>query len=249
MLQANKQSTPLAVNSYDCGALRDHGHAKRATPPVCIPNEPSCIVESPPHSAPGVHSVSRRAFVINMMVPAATIVTAVPSASMADSDQKLFALMVALEEAEKKAVPLGHAFNNVEEYMFAWKRRNPEPPRRSYDINDNGDVCLRQDGKLYVLVRSVKDLQAEEAEYERESSIWAERKNAEKEQCGFKKVATEWEAATQEIGRICGEIADTPATTMEGLIAKARACVRHDFNSAPSIVDDLIAIGDSTTSI
>lgn len=178
---------------------------------------------------------------MNMMVPAAAIATAAPSAAMAGSNQELLALVIALEEAEERADPLGRAFNKVETHMIAWKRLNPEPIRP----DESKPELLRQDGKLYVLVSPVKKNQVEKEEYEREFSIWAERKKVEKERCGFKKAEAEWEDATQEIGRILREIADTSANTLDGLIAKARVFERHDFEYASSIIEDLIEIGDS----
>lgn len=127
MLQADNHSTPLAARSQDCGAMPDHNHAQHATPPACIPNAPNGIVESPAHFALG-HSVSRRAFAMNMFATVtATTIATVPQRNAAAStphpDAKLFKLGAEFLAAAEGVERAEAAFDEVNDKVHeaAWQ--------------------------------------------------------------------------------------------------------------------------------
>ena len=171
---------------------------------------------------------SRRAFLAGIAAAPALAAPALATASLLPHpDAALFALEEQLTAALDHADVVGKPWTQAEETMFAWKRSNPKPiwPVRNTEV-DNFLCKLFQtlesrgnpsEVAVPALNADFKASLGEHLEAMELSGHWYDREKAAKANCHYDETEAEWLAAQDEIARLCEEIADTRANTLDGI--------------------------------
>jgi len=203
---------------------------------------------------------SRRALIMNSIVSAAALSSAVAVASPApdlavlpstSDDENLVMLCAQLEGAWDSLGETCDLLGIAEEKIFEWERQNPRPTEaefaQSSDVKKEGafekKVALE---KLLALTeqfpKSTAEDRAAQLAYESARQTWRKRKAEAETLFGHDKASADELAANNEISRHADAICNTPARSVHGLIAKARAAAKtKDADIAWSVVDDLMA--------
>jgi hypothetical protein len=188
-----------------------------------------------------------------MVVPASATAIA-----FGHADSRLLELerqIAALDAATAKA---GIPWDEAEDAMFAWKRRNPEPKEKKTERPNLGpdpdlERALAKYGDranktvrdlLPVLMEPSADSILAAAEYEMELSRWNERLSAASVTCHYEERKGEFERLIEEADALREEAAGIVPHTLDGLRCKARMLSEADLGCvggalAESVIDQL----------
>jgi hypothetical protein len=197
---------------------------------------------SPLASRVHASDITRRSILTGAATVAAATGLAVPALA-GHPDAEIFALAAQVRAAAKRSAIAQKPFTAAEEFVIAWKQDNPrpvEPVVRDCAVDD------LPDGGVRILFAMGADQQAASREYSAAMSKWMvdlkdwdNRRIAAEAECRLEELETAWSDVINEIGDLCAEVIDIPATTIEGLKCKA-SLHEHDEAMADSIVADLL---------
>jgi hypothetical protein len=172
------------------------------------------------------------ALAVASLPPAAT------AASIANPDADLLSLQAEVEAADADHNTALAAFDRADDVYSALRSQPPE---------DSPD---RDDDEMLARVRTLI------AEYKLPSSepfnqavtAWRAEDERLKHECGVVQAEADVAARCDKVAEVRARITATPATTIRGLIFKARYAAEHypedyDVDTMQSIVDDLVAMG------
>lgn len=169
-------------------------------------------------------------------------------------DAALFDLVAKMTEASTRQDIAGDVLVAAEEAMSAWRKHEPKPAMRECLPYSE----LEADRRIRLIVESDDpdavaaaipdpnaDLKMAIAEHESAISAWACRRAIAEGRCGFHEAKTRWTEIGDELDVLRKALALTPATTPDGLTAKARAaCLIAGDGLAWSVVDDLLTMAE-----
>jgi hypothetical protein len=205
---------------------------------------------SPKTSRVHASDITRRSILTGAATVAAATALAVPALA-GHPDAEIFALAAQVRAAAKRSAIAQKPFTAAEEFVIAWKQDNPrpvEPVVRDCAVDD------LPDGGVRILFAMGADQQAASREYSAAMSKWMvdlkdwdNRRIAAEAECRLEELETAWSDVINEIGDLCAEVIDIPATTIEGLKCKA-SLHEHDEAMADSIVADLLGSASEVVS-
>ena len=167
-------------------------------------------------------NLSRRSIVASATaLPALAVpAAAIPALANADDD-KLVTLAAAVERVWDDTLPAARNLQQIAEVkMWEWKQNNPHP----------------LDGARPAATSAIR--------------AWEERRAKSKKAFGLDEVESAVSSARNELDGALDAMCETPARSLRGLVAKARALQKVYDGSRPderfrSIVNDLLAMGVS----
>jgi hypothetical protein len=166
-------------------------------------------------------------------------------------DAELFALQPEIDAADRLAKEANDALNRLEAVYEAATPPEPvpEPVRPTpFPVVENDQRSTAE--RVTAAVEQVRVLYAErDARHDREWLAWNDGCLRLAEECGLTAANDRAEEADHRVMSLADKLATTRATTLAGLIFKARHAAAHfpgdrDEEVTASIVDDLLAMDD-----
>jgi hypothetical protein len=135
----------------------------------------------------------------------------------------------------KRLGPVLDEADRCDEAMFEWRRQNPEPVRPKVNLDRPSFAELMKSINAHS-----KDCEADERAYEAERAAWTAKEAIAEQLAGKATSEARVHAFWDEQKRVVAALEAMPATTLEGLRAKARwALLMDEKDLAWSIVEDL----------
>jgi hypothetical protein len=189
------------------------------------------------------HTTRRAVLAGASAMPIVVIAETAAAASKCD-EQRLFAIEAEVTELTARAKTAGHVFDEAEETMFEWRRRDPEPTVRESrkEIEKKFDPVSGFEELRWRFDDA--DLEAATQEHDLAMNEWCAREQLAKNECGYDVKQAGFNKLLEEEEALYDEVAEIPARTMDGLRCKARlAKASDDFPELmQSIVDDVLAL-------
>lgn len=201
-----------------------------------------------PAAATGLPKSRRTMLGLFVAAPAAMMASAksTPAALAAGADDaELFALATEIDAADAALNQVDKVHSAAEDAFFEARPRAPTEPASPDRSNEEGTIALRRK----MAEGEVRGPSSERVAYEAAVEQHEERCERLKVDCGVEAAERSQEEADGAVIELRDRLIEIQATTLAGLIFKARYAAEHypgdpDPRVVDSILDDLIALSE-----
>jgi hypothetical protein len=181
------------------------------------------------------------------ILPAGSALALASTASPAHPDAALFAMQSAIEVADRELQAAFDACNPAEDAYFDKQPDRPDEP--TGPVFSAEEQLALDEFAAKVRARRKRGRPPEWVAYEHAVEAYEQEKERLQAECGVTAAHEMRDAAQETVSQLLGDVIDTPAKTLAGLIFKARYAASHyeddyDEDVMISIVDDLLAMAD-----
>lgn len=167
------------------------------------------------------------------------------SSSPVHPDAALFAMQSTIEAADRELDAAFDACNPAEDAYFDKQPDRPEEP--SGPVFSAEEQLALDEFAAKVRARGKRGRPPEWVAYDHAVEAYEQEKERLQAECGVTAAHEMRDAAQETVSQLQADLVDTPATTLAGLIFKARYAATHnsdewDIEVMASIVEDLLAM-------